>query len=552
MLLNGNWKKSIIGRINFASRLKLRFTIMGLALLVSPWGFADAVNYDKQKITIALGAEPPSLNSVKSTDQVSFFILGHINEGLLKYDKRNNLEGGVAERWQIDDNGAKFWLRKNARWSDGKPVTAHDFVFAWRTAVDPKTASEYAFIMYPIKNAEKINSGKMAVTELAVNAVDDYTLEVEFEKPCGYFLSLTAFGTYYPVREDFYRQQGERYAADKENILFNGPFILAQWVHGASLKMVKNPHYWNRNKITLNEIDVPYITADTQALFNLFKDGKIARTGLDSETLKNALDERFKIKKFSDGAVFYLEYNFRPGRVTANRNLRKAMQLVFDPNELVDKVIAVPGVLPGRSLFPIWLKGVEKKFRDEYPVPLIKKDLVLAKQHLEQAKKELKVDEIPPLILLTGDSPTASKQAEYFQSLYKTTLGLEIKIDKQTFKQRLAKMTSGEFDMVAAGWGPDFDDPMTFADLYASWNENNRGRYSNPEYDRWIRIAQESSDQKTRMDAMGKVQEIIVDDVVVLPNYESGSVYVQSPKLKGMVRRVVGADPSFVYSRVVQ
>ncbi len=513
---------------------------------------AQAVDFEKQKVTIALGDEPPSLNSLKSTDQISFFILGHINEGLLGYDKRGRLKAGVAEKWEINDRGAKFWLRKTAKWSDGKPVTAHDFVFAWRSVVKPETASEYAFIMYPIKNAESINKGEKPVNTLGVKAVDDYLLEVTFERPCGYFLGLMAFGSYFPVREDFYHAQGERYAADKENLLFNGPFKLTHWVHGAALRLEKNEYYWDKEAIQLNEIDMPYITSDSLARFNLFKDGKIASTGLDSETLKNALQNKFKIRKFSDGAIFYQEFNYRKGRPTANKNLRKAMQLVFDPNELVDKVIAVPGNIPARSLIPLWVKGVNDKFRKEYPAKSITVDVSQAKKHLELAKKELGLAEIPPLVLLVGDSPTAAKQAEYMQNLYKRTLGLDIKIDKQIFKQRLAKMSAGDFDIVSAGWGPDFDDPMTFADLFASWNENNNGRYSNPEYDKWVRAAQNSADPKVRMDAFAKLQDIIIEDVVILLQYERGSVYVQNRKLKGVSRRVIGADPSYVYARVVE
>lgn len=514
--------------------------------------WAQAVDFEKQKITIALADEPPSLNSIKSTDQISFFILGHTNEGLLNFDKRNKLVPGVAEKWEINDTGAKFWLRKNAKWSDGKAVTAHDFVFAWRTAVDPETASEYAFIMYPVKNAEAINNGKKPSEALGVKALDDYTLEVNFERPCGYFLSLMTFGTYYPVREDFYKSQKDRYAADKENLLFNGPFKLTHWVHGASLRLEKNEHYWNKDSVHLNEIDIPYITADALARFNLYKDGKIASTGLDGETLKNALQNKLKIRKFSTGALFYQEFNYRKGRLTANKNLRKAMQLVFDPNELVDKVIAVPGNIPGRSLFPVWLKGVNDKFRNEYPAREIRVDLKKAKQYLGLAKKELGLQEIPPLVLLVGDSPTASKQAEYLQNLYKKTLGLNIKIDKQIFKQRLAKMSAGDFDMVSAGWGPDFDDPMTFADLFASWNENNNGRYNNPEYDKLVRIAQNSADPKTRMEAFSKIQDIIIDDAAILIQYEGGSVYVQNKKLKGVSRKVIGADPNYTQARVAK
>ena len=135
--------------------------------------------------------------------------------------------------------------------------------------------------------------------------------------------------------------------------------------------------------------------------------------------------------------------------------------------------------------------------------------------------------------------------------MLKKNLGIDIKIDKQIFKQRLAKMTSGEFDMVLAGWGPDYDDPLTFGDLFASWNLNNRGRYNNPEFDRQVRIAQNEIDPKTRMDAFGEIQRIIIEDVVILPGYERGLVYVSDPRLKGMVRRQAGADPDFTNAYIV-
>lgn len=513
---------------------------------------ATAVDYDNQVITIALTQEPPQLNSMKATDQVSMMVLGHTEEGLLRYDQRGHLVAGVAKRWQIDDKGATFWLREDARWSDGLPVTAHDFVFAWRNALDPAMASEYAFILYPVKNGESINKGELDKSQLGVRALDDLTLEVEFERPCAYFLKLAAFITYNPVREDFYESREDQYAADATDLLYNGPFRMTEWVHSASLRMVKNENYWDRDAITLNAIDADYITADTTARLNLYKDGKIVLTALDTETLKGALQQKYKIRKFTTGSVFYLEFNFRKGRPTRNLNLRRAMQAVFDPNEIVNKVLATPGNIPGYSLFPVWVDGVHGKFRQEYPVRQIEVDVAQGKEYLRQARKELGVEKLRPLILLVGDSPTATKQAEYLQGLFKSALDLDVKIDIQTFKQRLAKMTAGDFDMVAAGWGPDFDDVMTFADLFATWNLNNRGRYSNPEFDALVRKALGTADNQVRMDAVGELQRIVVDDVVILPEYEQGIVYLQHPRLRGVVRRVVGTDPDFTYAHVVQ
>src|SRR5262245_11431480 len=192
--------------------------ILGFLLLMAALSWASrltgggpetlsAIDSEKGAITLILADEPPQLDSTRSTDQISFFVLGHTMEGLLRYDEKNRLVPGVAERWEIRPDGATFWLRENAFWSDGKPVTAHDLVFAWQTVVDPATASEYAFIMYPVKNAEAINTGKLKRDQLGVRAVNDRQLEVQFEKPVAFFDKLVAFGIYNPVRQDFYESR---------------------------------------------------------------------------------------------------------------------------------------------------------------------------------------------------------------------------------------------------------------------------------------------------------------------------------------------------------
>ncbi|HIL85802.1 MAG TPA: peptide ABC transporter substrate-binding protein, partial [Pseudomonadales bacterium] len=163
------------------------------------WGLgvqaSDAVDFESQTLTIALTQEPPQLNSAKATDQVSGTVLGHLMQGLVRYDRRGKVIPGVAERWEMDEKTATFWLREDAKWSDGKPVTAHDFVFAWQRVVDPKTASEYAFILAPIKNAAEINEGKLPVTQLGAVALDDRTLQVNLARPTAYFVKLTVFST---------------------------------------------------------------------------------------------------------------------------------------------------------------------------------------------------------------------------------------------------------------------------------------------------------------------------------------------------------------------
>ena len=509
------------------------------------------VDPELNMITLTLREEPPQLNSTLQTDQVSGMVIAHLIEGLLRYDHNNQLAPGVAERWESTGMDATFWLRDNALWSDGVPVTAHDFVFAWRTAVDPANASEYAFILFPLENAEEINKGEMPVEALGVTAIDDRTLKVRLARPTAYFEKLMAFSTFFPIREDFYNQTNGRYGADAHELLYNGPFILSRWVHGANLRMEKNPYYWNPDRIKLDVIEFPYITSDQNALVNLFTDKKIAYTTLGAESLETALEKRWHLERFMDGSVFYIEFNFRSHRLTHNYHLRKAMQLAIDPAELVYKVTKIPGYVPAESIFPLWLRGVDDFFRQEYPAQKITPDLEAAKKHLEIAKRELGISEIPPLVMLTGDNPVSNIQSEYYQGAFKKNLGLDIKIDKQIFKQRLAKMTSGDFDMVLAGWGPDYDDPLTFGDLFASWNLNNRGRYNNPELDRQVYIAQNEIDPRTRMEAFAEIQRIIIEDVVVLLSYERGLVYVTDPRLKGIVRRQAGADPDFTNAYIV-
>lgn len=520
-----------------------------LPLLACTAGDAAPARDGEQVLRIAMSEEPPLLDSTRATDQVSIFVLGHVMEGLTRYGRDGEIVPGVAERWEIGERGATFHLRADALWADGRPVTAHDFVFAWRTAVDPKTASEYAFILYPVRNAEAIASGKLPPAALGVRAVDDRTLAVEFEKPTGHFLALTAFATYLPVREDFYRARPGRYAADAQDLLSNGPFVLSKWVHGASLTFERNPRYWDAASISLDRIEVPYITPDASTVYSLFKDGKIDSTGLGRDQLPLAQADRFRMRSFSTGSVFYMEFNHRPGRPTANLHLRRAIRLVFNPGEFVSKVIGIPGTLPGSRLIPRWVRGVDGPFFREYPVEPLRPDLEAARRELELARKELG-GEIPPLLWLTGEGAGASREAEYVQYLLSSRLGLALKIDKQTFKQRLAKMTSGEFDVVSAGWGPDYADPMTFADLYASWNENNRGRWRNDRYDALIRRAQGTTEPRTRMDAMAEAERILLDEVAILPTSEGGAVYTRSARLSGVVRHMVGTDPDYTRARI--
>jgi oligopeptide transport system substrate-binding protein len=511
-----------------------------LCLSFPAWAVSNAVNANTQTLQMALSTEPPNLNSLTSTDSVSFFMLLHLQEGLLSYGDNDELVGGVAESWQMDGTTVQFTLRDNARWSDGRPVTAQDFAFAWRTVLDKKTAANYAFILYPIKNAEKVHRGELPTSALGVFADDERHLRVELEQPTAYFLSLTTFATYFPLREDFYTAQQSRYAADADKLLYNGAFTLTEWTHGASITLEKNPQYWNAAKIKLNAIKIPHITNDANTLFNLFQSNEISFTELNRETLPQALQQRLYIQSFLNGMLNYMEFNFREKSPLHNRALREAISLVIDRQALVNKVIAAPGTRPTINFFPSWLPGLLPS-TNSIPVPDIKK----AQQALSAAKRELGVETLPPLTLLIYDSPSAVRQAEYLQRILQQTLGIQLIIDKQIFKQKLAKLNSGDFDLALSAWGPDYNDPMTFADLLASSNANNHGRYSNQQYDQLVTQAAKLPPGTARAETFSAMQKLIAQDIAVLPLTEPGIIYVQNRQLQNVRRSRFGGDPDF-------
>ena len=521
-------------------------------LMWSTSSFGAAVDFERQAITIALTQEPPNLDSLRTTDLVSFFVIGHVNEGLVRYDRRGKIVPGVAKSWEQNGKVITFHLRDNARWSDGSPVTAHDFVYAWRTLNDPATAAPYAAIMYPIRNAQKIQKGELPVNDLGVKAIGDFTLQVELEGACGYCITVMNHSAFYPVNEKFHRAMAKSYGAEADKLLYNGPFKLVKWVHGAEMTMVKNPDYWNADTIALNELNIGYITEDNRTRLNLFRDGRIALARMGADTVNDAASQGMRLRTFVTGGMAYLRLNHTPESAMSHRKLRQAIQLIFDPDEFVNKVIGIPGYKPAHSFFPSWLNAVEDKFVTEFPLTPIDRDVLAAQKLVAEVRAEMGVAQLPAITILSTTSPTGGKIAEYFQGLIKQHLDIDVKVDQQTFKQYIDKVNRQEFDIALASWYPDFDDVVTYADLLASYNENNDGRYISKAYDNWLAKLMNSADPAERMAAADQLQKLIQADVAVIPMAETGSAYLQHPKLRGVVRRVLGADPDYTFARVIE
>ena len=506
-------------------------------------GQGAAIDDREGVVRLALATEPPSLDSVRATDQVSAFVLAHIGEGLLQYDRDNRLAPAVAERYELNDRGATFWLRRDARWEDGSPLTASDFVYAWREVLRPANGAQYAPLLFPLLNARAIAAGEAALETLGVSAPEDYRLELRFAEPCAWFPALTALMTLLPLPREFHARQGSRYAADAGRLLGNGPYRLARWVHGAELVLEQNPWHRDAAALGIRRIEIPYITSDSRAELNLFLDGRIALANVPGDALGQVLAQRLRLRQFRDGYVWFLGFNFRAGRLTGNRALRQAIQAAIEPREVVDQVVRLPGVRPAESLFPSVLRAGERRFIDAWPLAPVERSRARAQELIGQARRELGAEGLAPLTLLSSEDPVSVKLGEYLQARLAQTLGLDVRLDRQIFKQRIQKMNSGDYDMVLANWGPDFDDPITFGELFASWNPVNRGRFSSREYDRLVRAAQTASDPAARLAAMNGLQILVRDEVPVIPLYENARLYVQHPRLRGVVRAPFGGDP---------
>ncbi len=515
----------------------LFFLLFPLLLAIASFNLlAKGIDVQAKTITISLMVEPPSLDSSRSEDTTSSSILRLINEGLVRIDSRGEIEPAVAESWVLGEREATFTLRSNASWQDGKPVTAQDFVYAWRRLVDPATAATgSAFFAYVLENATDIIGGKMPADSLGVKAVDERTLHVSLSRPVPYLLNVLAATGYLPLREDFVEAQKGRFAADADHLLSNGPFVLESWVHNSTMRLRRNPHYWNAQAIALNGIDVGYITSDVRSLLNLYKSHELSLLTLNEEILADAMDAGHTVRRAPTSCLAWVFLNMEEGRVTSNRKVREAIRLAFDRDRYVNNVVGLPGTRKIDSIFTRRINGVKRSFQQEYPAPEIDFDIARARVLIEQAKKEMGVKKIPPIVLLANE--TRQIEAEFIQAQLGSALGLEVKVDKQTFKQALAKMYKRDFDMARAGFcGGALRDPVFFAGVFESGSSFNDVGYNNPRYDQLMSITHSTADQQIRMDAFGEMQQLLYDDIPIIPTHESSEVFLQDNRLRGVMR----------------
>lgn len=503
---------------------------------------------EAQELHLIIGDEPPGLDSSKSTDSISFLLLNNAEEGLMRIGEGNKPVPGIAESFEASEDGTKYTFHlRDAKWNDGTPVTAGDFEYAWKRALDPKTASEYAYIMYSVKGAEDYNTGKNTdPNSVGVKALDDKTLEVTLGSPAPYFVGLTAFATFYPLKKDFVEKQGEKYAAEAANLMFNGPFTISEWTHDQKVTLKKNPNYWDAANVKLDTITFD-VVKDNSTAVNLYESGDIDSTGLARENVDlYKADPNFHTQ--NQLTLFYLNFNTKD-KAFSNANIRKAFSLSMDRTAYVNAILN-NGSTPATGLVPPGILGLKDEFRTENGNLLQDNQTDQAKALLAQGLKELNLDKLPAIHFLSDDSDTAKKGAELLKETWRKNLGVDVVLDFVPFKERLKRTDEGKFQMAFSGWGADYNDPMTFMDLFVTGGGFNDTGWSNKDYDAAIQFGKTTADVEARMKKLEDAEKILMNDMPIAPVYFRGSAFVRKEYVKGIVEHPFGADADYKWAYI--
>ncbi|MCC5804499.1 peptide ABC transporter substrate-binding protein [Rossellomorea vietnamensis] len=505
----------------------------------------------EQVLNLTESSEIPSMDSTLATDSVSFNVMNNVLEGLYRLGENDEpVLGMAAEEPQISEDGKTYTFKiRDAKWSNGDPVTANDFVYAWQKALNPDTGAEYAYIMYDIKNAAKVNNGDVPVEELGVKATDDKTLEVQLETPVPYFKALLSFATFYPQNQKFVEEQGDKFGLEADTVVYNGPFTLSEWKHEQSFKLSKNDDYWDAESVKLKEVNFN-IVKDTATRVNLYETNKADVATLSAEFVdKYKSDEDFKTR--AKTSVYFLRLN-QENEVMKNVNARKAIDSAYDKEGMV-QVLLNDGSVPAYYLVPKdFVSGPDGTEYREAVGDFGEFDAKKAADYWAKAKEELGKDSIE-LELLNYDSDNSKKIGEFLKEQLEQNLeGLTVKIKAQPFKQKLELESKGQYDFSFAGWGPDYPDPMTFVDMFVTDGAHNQMGYSNPEYDKKIEQAKGEllDDLDARWQAMVDAEKILFDDQAISPMYQAGVSYLERPYVKNILRHSFGADNSYKWASI--
>ncbi|MGO2266303.1 peptide ABC transporter substrate-binding protein [Vagococcus salmoninarum] len=499
-----------------------------------------------REVGISLDAELSTGDPALSQDSVSNEMLNQVMEGLLRLDNQGELSPAMATALpEVSSDGLTytFKLNKEALWSDGSQVTADDFVFAWRRVADPVTASNYANLMYYVKNGEAINLENADPKSLGVKAIDAETLEVTLAEPTTYFLSLLTSSTFFPLKEAYLKEQGTDFAMTSDSMLYNGPFTLTGW-DGTNSQWVyqKNPDYWDAESVNIDIINNQVIK-EIHTGFNLYQNDELAKINLTGEYAQQNASNPDLVSEL-DARSTYLEIDHVNHPALKNKKLRQAIALSLSNEEIADNIIqdgskALHGLITTGLMSNPTSKVDFREDTGDYLAP----DLAKAQSLWEEAQKELTLTELD-LEILIDDDDTTKKVAEAMQASLETNLpGLKLTLKRVPKKLRVELGDKGEFDLLLSGWGADKLDGTAFLDLFTTDSSFNSGSFSNLEYDALLEKIHTTwtNDPQARYEAMVAAEKILLDEVGIVPLYQKSQTSLIKPYLKGLVNYSVGA-----------
>ncbi|HHQ4565508.1 TPA: ABC transporter substrate-binding protein [Aeromonas hydrophila] len=488
---------------------------------------------DVQQLVKGNGSEPATLDPHKTEGTVESNILRDLFEGLVASGPKGEVLPAMAESWETKDNKHfVFHLRKDAKWSNGDPVTAHDFEFAFKRAVDPKTASPYSWYLEipTIVNASEIIAGKKAADTLGVKAVDDYTFEVQLEKAVPYFVSMLSHTTTYPVPKKVIEKFGDKWT-QPGNMVSNGAYVLKDWVVNERVDVERNPNYWNNAKTVINKVTYLPIQS-TNAELNRYLAGEVDLTyNMPIERfkqMKKELPNEVKVSGYV--GTYYYQYNFKHKPFDDVR-VRTALSYAIDRNVIADKVMG-KGETPGYTLVPDFVDGFKPVAPSWSKLTQAERD-AKAKELLTEAGfgpgKPLKFE------LLYNTDDNHKKVAVAVASMWKK-LGVQVSLVNQEWKTYLETKKQGQFDVGRAGWIADYNEASSMLDLMQTTHGNNDGKYSNPAFDKLMNESRNQVDADARNKLYVQAEEILAKDMPIAPIYQ----YVTSR----MVKSYVGGYPA--------
>ncbi|MFF5996462.1 peptide ABC transporter substrate-binding protein [Lysinibacillus sp. KU-BSD001] len=492
----------------------------------------------EKELNLLVASEPPSLHPQLATDTTSGLILQNVFEGLVTLvDGEPELTG--AEDFKVSDDLLTYtFTLRDAKWSNGDPVTAEDYAYAWMFALNPENASEYASILYPIKGAEAYNLEQGTAEDVGINVIDPKTIEITLEAPTPYFLELVAFKTYYPIHKAT-AEANSKWYTEAEGYVSNGAFTLADWQHSGSMMLKKNEQYWDAATVKLSTVNIEMVESEVTQITK-FDSGEIDFLGSSFGAISLDAIERLKSEdalQIVDYTGVYM-YKFNTtDKVMSNVNIRKALTLAIDRTNLL-KNITKGEQVPAFGLVPNSVEGFGDDagyYKDN--------DIEGAKAALAEGLKELGLSDPSELeiTLSFNTSEAHSAIAQFIQEGWSKNLGIKVKLDNAEWQVYLDKLTNLDYQIGRLGWIADYNDAYTFLEQYDSAkNGNNDTGWENPEYTKLLTQSKTETDPAKRLELLLQAEEIFMAELPVAPIYYYTNLYVKQDYVQNMKPDVLG------------